>query len=113
MMAIVGQWLLSAKLGCSLHMPEWLPKTHKLQQTRHFQCDMSAVFYPGDKATLLIALSSSGKSTLMKTIANLCQEQTQLKTKGTLLVGACDPADPRYTVVVFVVRLPLPIRGTT
>lgn len=81
--------------------------------TRHFQCDVSAVFYPGDEATLLIALSSSGKSTLMKTIANLCQEQSQLKTKGTLLVGACDPADPRYTVVVFVVRLPLPIRGTT
>jgi ABC-type multidrug transport system ATPase subunit len=81
-------------------MPEWLPKTHKLQQTRVIS-NVSAVFYPGDEATLLIALSSSGKSPLMKTIANLCQEQTQHKTKGTLLVGACDPA------------LFLPIRGTT
>ena len=94
MTAIVGRWL-SAKLGC-MNMPESSSPHKELPNSNKVISNVSAVFNPGE-ATLLIAPSSSGKSTLMRTIANLCQGNQSSKTEGTLLVGGCDPADPRYS----------------
>jgi len=93
--AILGTWI-AGKLKCASPRPEANEHQDDSEHKKrnYVISNVSLVLSPGE-TTLIIAPSSSGKSTLMGSISNLCQGIPQNK-EGTLLVGGCDPADPKY-----------------
>lgn len=100
MTAIIGSWLAS-KLGCLKPAPSMDKSKNDNDHDvgisdKYVIHKISAVLAPGE-ATLIIAPSSSGKTTLMRTIANLCESAPAMSsTEGSLLIGGCDPSDPMY-----------------
>ena len=103
--AIIGRWL-AERLGCMGPKPQSLrgtgddhsPSNDKSHCSNHVISKISLVLNPGE-ATLIIAPSSSGKTTLMRTIASINEDGSQLdmsKISGTIRIGGCDPTDPQY-----------------
>ena len=95
--AIIGRWL-AEKLGCMGPKPQSLQDTDHTSPTNHVISKISLLLNPGE-ATLIIAPSSSGKSTLMRTIVNVTENSSNLdmsKISGTIKIGGCDPTDPKY-----------------
>ena len=95
--AIIGRWL-AEKLGCMGSKPQSLQDTDHTSPTNHVISKISLVLNPGE-ATLIIAPSSSGKSTLMRTIVNVTENSSNLdmaRISGTIKIGGCDPTDPKY-----------------
>ena len=102
--AIIGRWL-AEKLGCMGPKPQSLqdtdhtsPSQNSKSKSNHVISKISLVLNPGE-ATLIIAPSSSGKSTLMRAIVNVTENPSNLdmsKISGTIKIGGCDPTDPKY-----------------
>ena len=95
--AIIGRWL-AEKLGCMGPKPQSLQDTDQNSKSNHVISKISLVLNPGE-ATLIIAPSSSGKSTLMRTIVNVTENSSNLdmaRISGTIKIGGCDPTDPKY-----------------
>lgn len=91
--AIIGPWL-AKKLGCGGLKPQAI-QGYNSSGSLASSCNwvignVNTVLNPGE-ATLIIAPSSSGKTTLMRTIADLCEGRDVKGLEGSVRIGGLDP----------------------
>jgi len=110
--AIIGPFL-TEKMGCTKKPPKITDSDggtiskNKKKKRNAIVSNVSVVLNPGE-VTLVVAPSSSGKTTLMRTIRNLCEGSVGTSTSpaspakksdtisGSVKVGGIDPSDPEY-----------------